>query len=1322
MTVDLDRLSPAKRALLERRLKGLPARDRVAVIPRREGDGGAPASYGQRQLWYLAELASSSTVYNEAVTIHCPGDADPASLERAFNEVLRRHEVWRTRLRLEGADLIQEVEPHRDHRLPIVDLRHLDPQRQLAEAARLATEDARLPFDRSGRQWRATLHRLTGEYRLHLTLRHIIFDGVSVYRVLLPELIALHDAFRAGLPSPLPEPSVQYSDYAAWQRSRVEGGELRAQLDHWVETLRDLPTLRLPTDHPRRRVDSFDGRFHPLALSGGLTEEMRELGRQSRATLFMTALAGFVCYLERLTGQRDLPIGTVSSGRRHPEVQGLLGYFLNSLVLRCDLSGDPSFREVVARVRDATLAGLANDEIPFEQVVGALRPERRPGLNPLFQVGFSLEPPLPDPPAGWDLTQMDVETGTAKVDLYVELDERPQGLIGRFVYRTDLFEPSTIERMVGEYREALAGLLAEPDRPISQLALPGAPEPAVMRGPEPAIPEGGIAARFERMVDAGPDREAVRAGGLSLTYRELDEGANRLARALRARGVGPGSLVGLCLERSPEMIVSLLAILKAGGAYLPLDPAYPVRRLERLLEIGGPRLVLTRRRHLAQLPCGVDALCVEDAGESGAEERVEGRGGSSDLAYVLFTSGSTGEPKGVMIEQRSVLRLVCPATFAEFGPEESVLQLVPLAFDVSALEIWGALLNGARLVLTPPGLLSARDLGELIEREGVTAICISTGHLSRLVEAGMPGMGGLRQIMTGGEAASVPHSRRLLELIPGVRLLNCYGPTEAATVATWHRVTAEDLDAGSIPIGVPIGNTTIRLLDDEGRALPPGVEGEIAIGGPGVARGYLGRDDLTRARFLPAPAGEEGRLYRTGDVGRLRPDGQLEFLGRRDRQLKVRGFRIEPDEIEAALRAHPAVSDAAVEAPEVEGMGRRLVAYVLSSAAPAELAAFVADTLPPHMVPQDFVPLDAFPINANGKVDRAALPAPPRPVPDGEATSPRGAVETEVAAIWAELIGGAPPPLEEDFFRLGGHSLLALRMVAEVERRLGRSVPLEVVFGAGSTVRGLARLIEEPEAAVDPPAAGLVVPLRAGGSRPPLFIVAPNRQSVPALRHILGHLEADQPLIALLPPTDQGRFDREAGVARLAAPLLERVRTIRPHGPYLLAGYSLGGLFAYELAARLVAAGEEVSLLTLVDTMAPRLAVRYGELTMDMRTRLRRLRLTPVWHWPPMLRGALLRIAGRVTDEASAAESADFDWEGAFVLATAYCPPPSELPLRVIASRFQRRWTRDPSLGWRGVHGGAVDTDWVPGDHRSMLLEPQVGRLAALVASGVRTA
>ncbi|MBO0683845.1 MAG: amino acid adenylation domain-containing protein, partial [Candidatus Dormibacteraeota bacterium] len=1259
----------------------------------------------------------------------------------------------RTVFRGQDGEPVQVVLPPRIHRLPAADLSALPAAEAEAEARRLAERDAKASFDlEEGPLWRALLVRLpSGERRLQLTLFHAIFDGVSIYQVLLPELRTLHDAFLAGRPAELPEPEVQYPDFAVWEREFVGSPEARSQVDWWRQQLAGLPDLQLPTDRPRPARPSFRGAVQPLAFPPELVTALKDLCRQEGATLFMGLLAVFKVLLHHHSGQEDLVVGTVATARKRPELENILGYFLNPVVLRTDLSGEPSYRELLRRVREVTLAAYQHDDVPFEHLVRELAP-RRGAMNPFFQVLLTLEPHTAATPSGWDLTtQFGVDDGSSKFDLGVELEERAEGLIGRLIYSIDLFEAATAERLAGDFQRVLERAVARPDARLAELAPRFEAEladPERRLPPEEwsrtaaEVPATSISRRFEEVAARWPDREAVSFGGERLSYAELDARANQLAHSLQARGVIPDTPVGVCVGRSLEMVIALLGVLKAGGAYVPLDPAYPSQRLQLLVERAGVRVAVTRDADAAAVPPGVSTVRV-DAGVLDGLPVIAPEVGPAPnhLAYVLFTSGSTGPPKGVMVEHQSVIRLVCPATYAELGPDRVLLQLSALAFDLSTFEVWGALLNGGRLVVAPPGALSARELGEIVERERVTTLWLTGGFFNQVVDAGMPGLGGLSELLAGGEALSAPHCRRALELLPETRLINGYGPTEATTFACCHTVRSQDLDGGVVPIGRPIGNTTVRVLDERGEPVPVGATGELYIGGMGVARGYLGEPELTRERFLPDPSEPGGRLYRSGDLVRWRPEGVLEFLGRRDRQVKVRGFRIELNEVESALAAHPELLEAVVEAPADGSFGRRLVAYVVGRGGRApdreELDRFLGERLPRHMLPSEYIPLDSLPLNASGKVDRKALPASssrrPEAVPDKPGHGPGTPLEEELAGIWARLLDIDEVDREESFFSLGGHSLLAVNLVAEVERHFGRPLPLAAVFGDGSTVAGMARLLEEPGAppAVDSP---LLVPVRAEGSRPPLFVIEPNEGPLMALRHFLPFLHPEQPVLAMLPPTIGGRFERETSVEAMGEELLQVLRQVQPRGPYRLAGYSLGGILAYHLAWRLRQEGEVVEFVGLIDAMTPELGLRHSDPFISFGTRVRRLLQTSPRHWPRMLWGGLVRelrlgaahnpwegpaangvafdAQGALALERTALDRVVFDAEGALALLEPYRLPASDVRLTLFGSRWQQRWVRDHTLGWGRVHQGPLEVEMVAGDHRTIMIQPHVSDLA----------
>ncbi|MFL6195586.1 MAG: non-ribosomal peptide synthase/polyketide synthase [Thermoanaerobaculia bacterium] len=1052
-------------------------------------EGALPLSFAQQRLWVLDRFEPGSTAYNMMAALRIRGPLRPAVLAAALEEIVRRHESLRTVFRLVDGEPAQVVLPALPGvLLPVADLRALPAPAREEEAARLTAEEARRPFDlAAGPLLRTTLLALAGEHReehqLLLAMHHIVSDGWSV-GVLVRELSALCNAFAAGAPSPLPELPVQYADFALWQRKWLAGGVLHDQLAYWRGKLAGVPLLELPTDRPRPRVQTFRGAATGASLPGALGAELERLGRRGGATPFMTLLAAFQVLLHRYTGQTGFAVGSPISGRNRSESEGLIGFFVNTLVLRADLAGDPAFPEVLARVRETALAAFAHQDVFFERLVEELAPERSLAHTPIFQVTFALqeqgETEL-DLGPGITIEGRPVDRGTAKFDLAVDLARDGSALAAAAEYSTDLFDAATIRRMLDHLGVLLAGIVANPEARLSELPLLTEGECQQIlgewQGTRTDYPrEATIHGLFAEVARRTPDAVAVVFGEESLTYAALDARAERLASRLRALGIGPEVPVGLCAERSPELIVALLGILKAGGAYVPLDPGFPAERLAFMIEDTGAPVVVAQERLAGALPAGaadrVVLLEELEAPDAPASSRPTPAMNAANLAYLMFTSGSTGRPKGVAVTHRNVVRLVRGTGYARFGPEEVFLQFGPVAFDASTWEIWGPLLNGGRLALMPPGTPSLADLGRSIERYGVTSLFLTTGLFHQMVEEGLPGLGGVRQLLAGGDVLSPSLMRRARAALPAAALSAVYGPTENTTFTTHHPIVSPEDVGATVPLGRPIANTRVHLLDAAGNPVPAGVTGALYAAGDGLARGYLGRPELTAERFIPdGVSGEAGaRLYATGDLARWRPDGALEFIGRADQQVKIRGFRVELGEVEEALTRHPEVAAAAVAAREdgsADNRGdKRLVAYVVwrdgSHADARGLRSALEAALPEAMRPSRYVFLDRLPLNANGKVDRRALPAPDREAEEtggDDPRMPRTPAEELLAGAFAALLGLDRVGVRDDFFHLGGHSLLATRLVSRVREIFGVEVPLRAVFEA-PTVEGLAAMVE----------------------------------------------------------------------------------------------------------------------------------------------------------------------------------------------------------------------------------------------------------------------
>jgi amino acid adenylation domain-containing protein len=955
-------LSGSQRALLEERLQR--ARQSSArtpearsSIPRGSRTNEVPLSFAQDRLWFLDQLEPSSAVYNVCQAVRMKGTLDLVALERAFNEIIRRHEIVRTNFVAAEGRAVQVISPARTIALTLVDLSGWCDGTAGEEWQQRLHEESRRPFDLARDLLLRTLVvRVSAtEHILMVTMHHIISDGWSV-GILFRELAALYTAYCSGEPSPLQELPIQFADFVMWERETMQGTALDKPLAYWKEQLDGpLPVLELPVDHPRSLAPMSRGAAQAITLPRPLTQALKALGQQEGATLFMTLLAAFQVLLHRWTGQEDIVVGSVVAGRRKVELEKLIGFFVNTLVFRGDLKGNPSFREMLGRVRETSLGAMAHQNLPFERLVQELRPDRTLSRNPLFQVMFVLQnaPISPTELPRLALEPIEVDTGTTKFDLTLSMMETPQGLRAALEYNADLFEPGTIARLLGCLQTLLEGIVAHPDQRITKLPLLTPAERHQLlsgcnqtRSDYPR--EKTIVKIFAEQVARTPTAVAVQFGAVNVTYGELDARSTQLAGQLRRAGVGRETLVGVCLDRSVELIVALLAILKAGGAYVSLDPAYPKERLTFMLEDTKAPVLLTQRHLREKLPPHEANVIVLDQPEhtsvtNGSDIMSEHSdtdrcdADPNSLAYVSYTSGSTGRPKGVCVLHRGVVRLVKNSDFARLSHEDVFLQFAPIAFDASTFEVWGALLNGGRLVVYPPGPTSLADLGAFIERRGITTLWLTAGLFHQMVEEEIDQLQNVRQLLAGGDVLSVPHVVRALEQLPRTQLINGYGPTENTTFTCCHRITAPPLAGRSVPIGRPVANTQVYILDRELQPVPMGVAGELFTGGDGLARGYLNRPELTQEKFIAHPFSAEpgARLYRTGDLARWLPDGSVEFLGRIDRQVKIRGFRVEPAEIEAVLATHPAVKQCAVIVREDTSGAKCLAAYVVAQQIPA---------------------------------------------------------------------------------------------------------------------------------------------------------------------------------------------------------------------------------------------------------------------------------------------------------------------------------------------------------------------------------------------------
>ncbi|WP_164002945.1 amino acid adenylation domain-containing protein [Pyxidicoccus caerfyrddinensis] len=1319
----------------------------IVPVPRH---GPLPLSFAQQRLWFIDQLQPGSASYNMPTFVRMDGPLDTAALQRAFEELVHRHEVLRTSFTLQEGQPLQRIAPQGHLPLETTDLSGMEPQAARTELERRLRKELLTPFSLSdGPLLRVQLLTLgPTDHVLALNMHHIVSDGWSM-GVLVREVVALYEAFSQGRPSPLPPLAIQYADYATWQRQWLQGAVLDEQLGWWREQLSGLTTLELPTDKPRPPVQTFRGADVPVVLSRAASEKLKALCQQEGATPFMALLAAFQVLLSRYSGQQDISVGSPIAGRQRGELEGLIGFFVNTLVMRARWDDASSFLSLLRQVKETALGAYAHQDVPFERLVEELQPARDMSRSPLFQVLFALQnaptsaamqgPEQSRKPALALRPLEEVNNPTIRFELELSLSETPEGFQGPLRYNTDLFEPTTAARMAENFQVLVEALVTRADAPLASISLLTETERRQVlvewNATATEYPRGSTLPEvFSQVVSRHADKVAVEFGEEQLTYRQLDARANQLAHHLRGLGVSTDSRVAIALDRSLELIVSLVAILKAGGAYVPLDPAYPRERLAAMVEDARPRVLVTSRALLEKLPTkGLVTLVLEDVPVEAPPAYAPPSTALPDsLAYIDFTSGSTGRPKGVGTTQASVLRTVFGNDYAQLGPDETFLLIAPVSFDASTLELWGPLLHGARLVVFPPHSPSdLKELESMLVKHGVTTLHLTAGLFTQVVDYNFPALRGVKQLLTGGDVVSAPHVRRVLEELR-IPVTACYGPTETTLFASTHRMTSVEHVGTSVPIGRPIGNTQVYVLDAHGQPVPAGVVGELFIGGDGVARGYVEQPALTAERFVPDSFSSVpgARLYRTGDLARWRKDGVLEFLGRADTQVKVRGYRIELAEVEAALLAFPEVAQAVALVREDVPGDKRLTGYV---AAPesldlAALRASLKQRLPEYMVPSALVRLDILPLTANAKVDRKALPAPDASSTGAAYVAPRTPTEEAVAAVWAEVLNVEKVGATDDFFALGGHSLLAVRLMARLRESTGVTLPVSALF-QGATVERLAQRLEQRDDASR--STSNLVRLDAGtATGRPLFLVHGGGGSVLGYTELVRLLGNDRPLYGLSASGIDGGELPAAAIEVLARDYLAQLRAVQPQGPYLLGGWSFGGLVAYEMARLLQAAGEQVELLALLDSLAPDSQPRPEPDTLTQLAGFGRVLGLP-WQSLPLdvehlrrldVRGALAYVLEQARRSPSGAPALDLDAaerlfrvyqrlshaQRNYVPVGAYMGP----ALLLRAATPPSGAPRAQDLGWSAWLGGTLTVYEVPGDHYTLLSAPNASRVA----------
>ena len=1170
-----------------------------------------PVSYAQQRLWFLHRLEPDSPAYNMPAAFRLSGTLDIGALAQSFQTIGQRHETLRTTFSFVDGEPRQIVAPA-PPAMTVRDLRNLDGWERETEVRRRLEEESGFCFDlEKGPLLRISLLRIDeAEAVLIINMHHIVSDGWSM-PIFFREIAACYEAFSRKAPLDLPELPIQYADYAIWQRESLQGTPFEAQLSFWKDQLSGAPELQLPTDRPRSTATSGRGEKHSMTLPADTAARLKSLGRQEGVTPFMTLLAAFNTLLFRLTGQDDISVGTPIAGRTRPETEALIGFLVNTLVLRTDLSGEPTFRDLLARVRKVALDAYEHQDLPFERLVQEFNPDRLLGQTPLFQTMFTFRGPsesmlsLP----GITVAQIETNLERAKFDLSALVAEKGDELAVTFNFNSDLFDGATIRRWLKYFQSLCASIAANPDQRLHRLVMLSDAELRQLlvdwNNSSRDYPRDACIHRiFEAQARATPAAVAVSSEDGEMTYAELNQRANRLARHLRKVGIGGDRLIGICTDRTPEMVVGLLAILKSGGAYVPLDPGYPRERLAFMLEDMRAAVLITEEGFLNRLPeLAARVVCLdrdhlEIAGQSG--EDLDGDGSADDLAYIIYTSGSTGNPKGVAVPHRAVNRLVLHTDYVDITTADVIAQVSNISFDAATFEIWGALLNGARLcVISTNTLLAPQELSRAIERHGLTTIFLTTALFNQFVQQIPAALGRLHNLLFGGEAVDAGSVGELLEKGRPKRLLHVYGPTETTTFASWYRVEGVSKNATIVPIGRPIANTEIYILDPHMNPVPAGVVGEIHIGGDGLARGYWNRPDLTGERFIANPfsAGAANRLYKTGDRARYRSDGEIEFIGRLDDQVKIRGHRIEPGEIASVLSQCRGVQECIVAVRSAAYGQKELAAYVIAAQDAGltsnDLRVFLRAKLPDYMIPAGFLFLERFPLTPNGKINRKALPAPEHQERGESFREPRGPMEIALAHIWSELLGVSLIGRNDNFFDLGGHSLLATELLARVDAELGADLPLRVLF-EGPTIEQLApRIHAHKQASIfqltQRGKYKHVFELQAADGRPPVFCF-PFRGGIECeffnFTRVARHFSGQYAFYGLLARGLDGVSEPHRAVGEMAADYIKEIRSVQPRGPYIFVGECQGGFVAYEAARQIMASGGEMGLLVLLDTHA----------------------------------------------------------------------------------------------------------------------------------------
>ncbi|HEY3328726.1 MAG TPA: amino acid adenylation domain-containing protein [Capsulimonadaceae bacterium] len=1303
-----------------------------------------PLTEQQREVWLATRMGDdASRAFDESLALHLRGFFDFAAFQGALDTLVSRHEALRTTFASDGTS--QTIAPHYEIKALFTDLSDYDLLEGEAELDRLLTAESAQLFDlEQGPLFSAHVIRIDERYHVvSLTGHHLVLDGWS-FGIVLHELSSLYTELTGGEATPLGDPMAM-SVYAEEQAALALHTEQTPDERYWLNILEgELPALELPVDRPRGPMPTYRGACETLRIPGGLLTSLRQLGAKHGSTLFATMFASWAALLQRLTGQQDIIVGIPAAGQQMLENDNLMGHCVNVLPIRFQGMTNVSFVQHMLATKRRVLDAMDHQSVTFGSLLRSLDVARDTGQSALVSAIFNID----RQPVGLKFGDLALEITTNprsyyQFDIGLNVVEYQNELLIEANYNSDLFDASTIRRWLSHYETLLAALPADPSRSISTLPILSDAEykQIVLDWNNTATdyPRATCVHRlFEQVAAANPDAVAATLGRLKITYLQLNAYANQLARHLHTMGIGPSKFVGIQLDRSLEMLIGLLAVLKAGAAYLPLDPGQPAERTTEILADAGCDVVLTQHNYGDQLGVAGRRVVFLDTDWDQvmkyASENLPSVLKSTDPVYVMFTSGSTGKPKGVVVSHRAVVRLVRSGSYVDFGPNEVILAMAPLAFDASTFEIWGALLNGGRVAMAPPGNNTLQEISEVIKSSGVTTVWLTAGLFHTFIDLYPQGLTSVKQLLAGGDVLSVSHVAKAMEKLPNVKLVNGYGPTENTTFTTTRTIEPPDLVGASVPIGSPLPNTTVYIVDELLQPQPIGIEGELLTGGDGLSAGYLNRDDLTQERFIVNPFSNDpdSRLYRTGDRARWLPDGAIEFLGRKDQQVKLRGYRIELGEIEQAINLYPNVRESVVVAKSVGDSDKRLVAYIVPQSPKGivdsiELRAHLAATLPSYMIPAAFVTLPEIPLNTNGKPDRAKLPEPDE-AQSSVATSvdaPKDDIEAKVIAIWERLLGRGGISRADNFWHLGGHSLLAVRLFVEIEKEFDKRLPLPTLFKS-PTVELLADAIRGP-IAVD--AWDSLVPIQPNGSRPPIYCVHHIDGVVVCYRELAQYLGEDQPVWGIQAQGLDGIQTPGTKVETIAAKYVEDIIKVNPTGPYLLCGLSFGGVVAFEIACQLRAGGRHVDFVGLIDTYGPdyfRQEPNYEKerplfmRTLDQFHALRGLegneRKTFL---SQKLKNGINRLKKANGLNVVADDVKDYLPEALKAIKEAnekalleYYPKayPGELILFRAAERLDRKFT-DPLLAWGSLAEDVIVRE-VLGNHYTIIQEPFVQKLA----------